>query len=71
MPSTLQLQGLSLVETIPVTTTDYADYNFSKLNPNECVVFWFQKNRVAVLVCNIGNGYYRVATKPVPPTVKP
>ena len=36
------------------------------LNTNECKAIYFMGSSTAVLICNIGNGVYRVSAKPVP-----
>ena len=47
---------------------DTADVMLSDLGVNECRGLYFTGSGVAVLLCNSGGGYYRVAAKSVPKT---
>jgi len=58
MPSQVTLR---LVESI--RTREVVDYKLGKLALNECVSVIFDDAQVAVLICNIGGGNYRIAAK--------
>lgn len=47
---------------------DAADVMLIDLDTNECRGVYFTGSGVAVLLCNIGGGYYRVSAKSVPKT---
>mgnify|MGYP001626201776 CR=1 FL=1 len=58
MPSQVTLR---LIES--VRTKEVADYKLGRLALYECVSFIFDDAQVAVLICNIGGGMYRVAAR--------
>lgn len=47
---------------------DTADVRLDDLGANECRGIYFTGSGVAVLLCNVGGGYYRVSAKSVPKT---
>jgi len=62
-------QQLMLREQLTVPG-DYADYNLATLKENECVSFLFKQSGVAVLVCGLGGGSFRISAKPIPPSMR-
>lgn len=63
---TYQVQQLIVREQLTVPG-EVADYNLSTLREGECVAFLFKSTNVAVLICGLGGGTYRIAAKPIPP----
>jgi len=47
---------------------DTADIMLADLAVNECRGIYFTGSGVAVLLCSVGGGYYRVSAKSVPKT---
>ena len=62
-------QQLVLREEVAVPG-EFADYNLASLKEGECVAMLFKPTGVAVLVCGLGNGFFRVAAKPIPPQMR-
>jgi len=65
---TYQTQQLIVKEQLTVPG-EVADYNLSTLREGECVALFFKATNVAVLICGLGNGTYRIAAKPIPPHI--
>jgi hypothetical protein len=63
---TYQTQQLIVREQLTVPG-EFADYNLSALREGECVALLFKQTNVAVLICGLGGGAYRIAAKPIPP----
>ncbi|MEM0109604.1 MULTISPECIES: hypothetical protein [Thermoprotei] len=64
---TYQYQQLALIESLKAEG-DTTDVRLSDLNTNECKAIYFTGSATAVLICNIGDGMYRISAKPVPKT---
>ena len=59
---------LMLIESLKADG-DVTDVKMNDLSVNECKAVYFTGSSVAVLLCNIGDGMWRVSAKPVPKTV--
>jgi hypothetical protein len=62
---TYQYQQLALIESLKAEG-DTTDIRLSDLNVNECKSVYFTGSSTAVLICNLGDGMYRLSAKPVP-----
>lgn len=49
---------------------DATDYPLGSLKEGECAAMLFKGSGVAILLCNLGGGIWRIAGKPIPPPLK-
>jgi len=64
---TYQYQQLTLIESLKAEG-DTTDIKLSDLGIDECKAVYFTGSATAVLICNLGDGMYRLSAKPVPKT---